>query len=490
LLGPDGAVDSTCTVGVDFSPPTAGGFAGSLSFSDSAGTSPQSVTLQGGSEPAVTVADELSFPAEPVGETSSPETLQIYDTGQAPLSITGVSIGGTQAAAFTTSSDGCTRQIVAPGASCSVGLTFTPGSSGSYSATLTLTDDAPGSPRSGACQIAIEYAPPAGGTHDAHLAIEDDGTDSPQQMSLSGGASLSGHVYSGPAGTTPVAGAVVIACQAPTCVSYSEATTSADGSYAISRLSPGLWNVNVSPLTDSDLSPGSAEISVAAGEGVVQDFELIAPEPISDGVSFDVGGGSLTSGVPVITADTPFSFTVPVRLGQGPVNGEHTFAFFATVGLAGSGGSAGGTTEGAGLMFTVRYNATGFPTSMSPILVGALACGSPGTPSPCASIGAGAEHAATVHERRARTTPRTRPPIATIADDCPPSAPPGSLILLNFHIQPNTNGGVQVTDSTGTCIFDPIGLATASPNGDPFHDLNLTEGNIKAGMTGMSTATC
>ncbi len=546
-----------CTVAVEFEPAAAGSDGASLVFADSADTSPQTVALQGGSEPAVTVAGTLSFPAQAVGVTSAAETLTVFNTGQAPLGIAGVAVTGPQAGAFAISSDGCSGQTVAAGGSCSLSVTFTPPANASDVATLTVTDDAPGNPQSVAlsgtvtastvtaapdslafgdvaggstaapqdvtvtdagpgtlaltgasltgagasafritsdgcagqalaasdtCQIAVAYAPPASGVYDATLVIDDDGAASPQQVALSGGTSLSGHVYDAADGA-PVAGADVIACQAPTCVSYSETTTAADGSYTIPRLSPGLWQVNVTPVTDpAGLSPGSAEVPIAGGQGVVQDFDLIAPQPISDGVSFDVGGGSQTSGVPVITANTPFSFNVPIRLGRGPVYGEHTFAFLSTVGLAGSGGSAGGAIEGAMLTFTVKYNATGFPTSMSPIIVGSLLCGSPGTPSPCASVGGGVEHAAAAHGRGAAATAPTRAPIATIADDCPSNAPPGAPSLLNFRFAPNTNGGVEVTDATGTAyVFDPIGLAQPSPTGDPLQDAQLTEKNLKAG---------
>ena len=303
----------TCTVAVDFTPAAAGSDSASLMFTDSANTSPQSVPLAGGSEPAVTVTSSLTFPAQPVGVASAPLGLSVFNTGQAPLDVASVAISGARAGAFVLSSDGCSGRVLAVGGSCSIAVTFTPQSGGSDSATLTVTDDAPGSPQSvalagsaspstvtvtpaqlafgdtaggstsapqtvtvtdtgpgtaavagtslggsgagafrlsadgcagvtltagAACQVAVAYAPPTTGTYDAVLSIDDDGAASPQQVALSGGASLSGHVYAAADGA-PVPNADVEACQSPTCLSYVTTTTAADGSYELTRLAPG-----------------------------------------------------------------------------------------------------------------------------------------------------------------------------------------------------------------------------------------------------------
>src|SRR5213078_4623089 len=56
-------------------------------------------------------------------------------------------IAGTGAASFAVTHDECSGRAVAPGASCRVGITFSPGANGRASAQLQLFDDAPPSPQ-------------------------------------------------------------------------------------------------------------------------------------------------------------------------------------------------------------------------------------------------------------------------------------------------------------------------------------------------------
>ena len=98
------------------------------------------------SSPAVTLApSSISFAAQAVGTTSAPQTVVLTNTGQGNLSNPSVAITGANAAAFgETTTCGAT---LAPNASCGITVTFTPAAAGSFSATLAVTDNAPGSPQ-------------------------------------------------------------------------------------------------------------------------------------------------------------------------------------------------------------------------------------------------------------------------------------------------------------------------------------------------------
>jgi hypothetical protein len=64
----------------------------------------------------------------------------LSNPGATPLSITGVSIAGTNATAFT-QSNGCGSSLAA-GAKCTIAVKFAPTATGTFSASLTIVDNA------------------------------------------------------------------------------------------------------------------------------------------------------------------------------------------------------------------------------------------------------------------------------------------------------------------------------------------------------------
>jgi hypothetical protein len=148
------AASSSCTISVTFTPTAAG--VGSpqiatLAISDESGsqTLTQSVSLTGtGIAPNAVVSPAmLSFPNQLLGTTSVAQTVNISNTGAAALSISSISIGGTNASEFGQSND-CGSSVPAYG-NCTVSVTFTPPitpalASGSQTATLTITDNSSG----------------------------------------------------------------------------------------------------------------------------------------------------------------------------------------------------------------------------------------------------------------------------------------------------------------------------------------------------------
>jgi hypothetical protein len=91
--------------------------------------------------PGITISpSSLPFPSTVVGTSSTPVSLSINNSGNAPLNISLVTATGDF-----TSVNGCVGPI-APTASCSITVTFTPTAAGPRSGTLTITSDALGSP--------------------------------------------------------------------------------------------------------------------------------------------------------------------------------------------------------------------------------------------------------------------------------------------------------------------------------------------------------
>jgi hypothetical protein len=74
-----------------------------------------------------------------VGTTSTPLLTTLTNTGTGTLNISKIALGGASPATFAISSMSC-GSTLAPGASCSIGVTFTPRAKGNVTATLDLTD--------------------------------------------------------------------------------------------------------------------------------------------------------------------------------------------------------------------------------------------------------------------------------------------------------------------------------------------------------------
>ena len=137
------AAGASCTVGVAFTPAALGSATGVLAFMDSALTSPQTVSLAGtGGAPVTLSTGSVRFYNVAVGTTSAARTVTLTNRRNVTLNFTSIAAS----AGFAVASDTCGAGVAA-GASCTVGVTFSPTTTGSIAGTLTFTDDAPNSPQ-------------------------------------------------------------------------------------------------------------------------------------------------------------------------------------------------------------------------------------------------------------------------------------------------------------------------------------------------------
>ena len=145
------APNTKCSVSVIFAPTAASYRTALLTISDNAAGSPQTVNLSGtGTGPALTLSSSsLTFGNENVGATSTSQVVAVQNTGQTALNISSVAITGSNASEFSlaSSANSCsTASQLNPGSSCNISVSFAPKAIGSRSGTLTVTDNAPGSP--------------------------------------------------------------------------------------------------------------------------------------------------------------------------------------------------------------------------------------------------------------------------------------------------------------------------------------------------------
>lgn len=138
----------SCSIDVTFMPTGEGSRSATLSIeSDDPDTATVDVALSGQSvlapEPAMVVDPaSAAFGSVTVGSSKN-LSVSVANEGTAALNITGITVGGTDASEFFQTND-CVN--VAPDASCSVDLTFTPAGEGSKSATLTIQSNDPSNP--------------------------------------------------------------------------------------------------------------------------------------------------------------------------------------------------------------------------------------------------------------------------------------------------------------------------------------------------------
>lgn len=89
-------------------------------------------------------SSSVSFAPQDVGTTSSPQSIQLLNSGSGDLTIAKITITGANATDF--SQTNCPTKL-APGQNCTIQVTFTPAGAGSRAATLTITDNAGGTPQ-------------------------------------------------------------------------------------------------------------------------------------------------------------------------------------------------------------------------------------------------------------------------------------------------------------------------------------------------------
>src|SRR5579864_6730628 len=136
---------STCVINVTFTPTVTGTRTGTVTISDSAMGSPQSVGLTGTgialSANAVLTPSSLTFASVPLGTSSLPQTVTLTNSGNTALTISGVQVTGDYG-----QNNNCPASLSA-GSTCTINVTFTPTVTGTRTGTVTISDSAMGSPQ-------------------------------------------------------------------------------------------------------------------------------------------------------------------------------------------------------------------------------------------------------------------------------------------------------------------------------------------------------
>ncbi len=297
------AAGGSCVVNVTFTPTANGARSGSLTLTDNASGSPQTVSLSGaGTAPTVSLSTAtVSFSNEPVGTTSAASAVTVTNSGTASLTFTSIAATGDFAVA--TSGTTCsTSAPVAAGSNCVINVTFTPTATGSRSGSLTLTDNASGSPQmvslsgTGTGPV-VSLSSPL--TFSAQLV----GTTSSSQTVTLTNAGTSSLTFSAIAVTAPFA----IATSGTTCSTSNPVGAAATCTVAIT-FTPTAGGAASGSLSFSDNASGSPQTVALSGTG--EDFSFAPPS------------GSSTSAT--VAPGSPATYTLSVG-GEGGLSGAVSF---------------------------------------------------------------------------------------------------------------------------------------------------------------------
>jgi archaellum component FlaF (FlaF/FlaG flagellin family) len=134
-----------CTLSVTFEPSVIGFKSGVVSLNDSASSKPQAIELNGIGTVISYSPTKLSFGSLKVGTKSAPQVVTVTNTGSTTVTVTKIKIADVIPPDYFQTNN-CGSQI-APGASCTINVTFKPTRTGPRTATLEIFDSGGASPQ-------------------------------------------------------------------------------------------------------------------------------------------------------------------------------------------------------------------------------------------------------------------------------------------------------------------------------------------------------
>jgi FG-GAP-like repeat/Abnormal spindle-like microcephaly-assoc'd, ASPM-SPD-2-Hydin/Protein of unknown function (DUF1573) len=140
------AAAASCTINVSLEPAKTGTLSGNLTIKDNAaGSASQSVALSGTGTAMSITPSSLTFGTQNLGTTSAPQVVSVTNKSTSAVTVNSVSFTGTNSTDFAQTNT-CGKSLAAD-ATCDITVTFTPGGTGSRSASLSLNDTGGASPQ-------------------------------------------------------------------------------------------------------------------------------------------------------------------------------------------------------------------------------------------------------------------------------------------------------------------------------------------------------
>jgi hypothetical protein len=141
------AANATCTITVGFSVVVVGTYKATLTVTDNASPTTQTVALMGKVDaPAIKLTPtSLTFPDTQIGSASASKTITVSNTGTSEANLTAITLGGAGASSFT-ETNSCGATLAVDG-TCLLTFTFIPTAANqTFNATVTVVSSDPASP--------------------------------------------------------------------------------------------------------------------------------------------------------------------------------------------------------------------------------------------------------------------------------------------------------------------------------------------------------
>ncbi|MFZ3262852.1 MAG: putative Ig domain-containing protein [Terriglobales bacterium] len=319
---------TSCNLAFHFSPTAAGTRYGTITITDSDASSPNVVGLIGTGTAVKLSATTLNFASVAVGQSSKVKTVTMSNVGSMALSISGITIGGTNAGDYSQVNT-CGSSLSA-GANCAIKVTFKPAATGTRAATISIADSDATTPQTIAMTgIGTSTGTPLSVTTTS-LAAGVVGTSYSQTLQATGGTtpySWSIAIGSLPAGLTlnAATGAITGTPTGPQVgtISFTATVTDAEkpamtasANLSIAISAPPL-SVTTSSLPGGTLGSAYSQTLAATG-GITPYTWSITTGALPAGLTLNASTGVI-SGTPTGTLTGPINFTVTVTDSESPV---------------------------------------------------------------------------------------------------------------------------------------------------------------------------
>lgn len=293
------------------------------------------VLLQG-DFPALAMSPlSLTFPQQGIGTTSAGQSVTLTNTGNATLTLSGITITGPNAGDFAQTNN-CGSSL-ASNASCTVNVTFTPAASGSPAATLSIADNGPGSPQTvSLAGMTLSFLSPLNVTFPNQYV----GTSGlPQTVTLTNTSTSTITIASVTASPTSQF--------APLSACGSSLAAGASCSIGV-FFDPSASGTQTGVLTVTDSATGSPQTATLTGAG--QDFSMAPSSPASATISAGqtanytiavAPGGGFNQAVALTCSGAPAGSTCSLSSNSVTLNGSNPTSITVTANTAGTSASLG-----------------------------------------------------------------------------------------------------------------------------------------------------
>jgi hypothetical protein len=300
---------SNCTFNITFTPTAAGTRNGSVTLSDNLSNSPQTVALTGTAYVTAITASpsSVTFGTQTLNTSSAAQVVTVTNASASAVTVSSVVVAGDFA-----QTNNCST-VAANGGTCSISVTFAPTATGIRTGSLTISDNAQGSP------LTVSLTGTASATAGPIATLSPTSlTFTAQQVETSGAAQT---VTLTNSGTTALSISSIVVTGNYSQTNNCPASLAAGSACAINvTFTPAVSGARTGTLTISDSATGSPQTVGITGTG--SDFSLAS----STGSDTVKAGSAATYNLTIAPLGGSFAYAVKLACSGLPAEASCTFS--------------------------------------------------------------------------------------------------------------------------------------------------------------------